>query len=106
MTTRAHVVPRMSFLHAASSDTPTAEDLYDSLREGRESVTVSTALGARYRAFRDGRGVTVLAGRRVVYLHSSRAAAAYVCHLRASVTIGTPDERETLASLVESVVGL
>lgn len=100
------IVPRLSFLCPASSCDEEASRLYDTLRDGRESVTVSTQSGARYRAYRDGSGVTVLAGRRVVYLHSRHAVAAYVARLYSSPTLGTVDERHTLAALLESVVSL
>lgn len=100
------IVPRLSFLCPVATCDGEAARLYDTLRDGRDSVTMSTASGARYRAFRDGRGVTVLAGRRVVYLHSPYAVAAYVARLYSSETLGTRDERYTLAALLESVVSL
>lgn len=100
------LVPRLSFLCPVATCDAEASRLYDTLRDGRDSVTVSTQSGARYRAYRDGRGVTVLAGRRVVYLHSPHAVHAYVARLYSSATMGTRDERYTLAALLESVVSL
>ena len=77
-----------------------AERIYDTLCDGRESITVTTAAGERIRAFRDGRGVTVFVRRAVVYLASPREAARYLA------AVPTEDERATLAALLESVVGL
>lgn len=98
------IVPRLSWLYPVSSSTDEALSVYNTLRGDRESLTAHTSDGQRYRAYRDGRGVTVCAGKRVVYLHSPHAVAGYVARLRSSETLGSHDERETLASLIESVV--
>lgn len=100
------IVPRLSFACPASSCDAEADRLYDTLRGDRESLRVTTADGQTFRAYRDGRGVTVKAKRRVVYLHSPRVAAAYVARLYSSPTLGTVDERHTLAALIESMVSL
>lgn len=95
---------RSTFLLCPPSEA--AERIYDTLRGDAESVTVTTANGERYRAYRDGRGVTVLVSRAVVHLSCPREAAAYLSRLRSSETLGTADQRATLASLIESVVSL
>ncbi len=96
------MTPRTLFTLAGSSDTATR--LYDIARGDRESLTVVTALGERFRAFRDGRGVTVCWRRTTVFLESPSAAAAYCKRLLAFAPPADRDARQTVVSLVEAVI--
>lgn len=98
------MTPRTLFTLAGSDSTATR--LYDIARGDRESLTVVTTAGERFRAFRDGRGVTVQWRRTTVFLESPSAAAAYCKRLLAFAPPADRDARATLVALVEGVVSL
>lgn len=80
-----------------------ASDLFDILRGARESATVTTRNGERFRAYRDGRGFVFHAGRRVVCLESVKALDEYVTRLRTAPQACESSER--LAGLLDAVRG-
>lgn len=80
-----------------------ASDLFDILRGTRESATVTTFKGERFRAYRDGRGFVFLAGRRVVCLDSVKALDRYVDRLRSAPDACESSDR--LADLLDAVRG-
>ena len=88
----------------ADPATTYADRVYDRvIAKGRRSTVATTEAGERYRAFPDGRGVTFVAGKRVVTLATIADVARLVALLRSGDAPGTPDQRETLAALLSAV---